>query len=101
MVSNLQCLKAELRADVPNVISMVLLMDGEEKHYDVPFNRMAESVVGFVFPVEVRPILRLYKEPSDLLLRLSTRVANGLPVTLPMTLLDLAVNGQEESLRHD
>jgi len=39
-------LKAGKRADVQNVVSMVLLMDGEEKHYDVPFNRMTESTVA-------------------------------------------------------
>jgi hypothetical protein len=96
MVSNVICLKAELRADVPNVISMVLLMDGEEKHYDVPFELIGGSFLGFDFPVEVRRITRLYKEPTDLLIRLATRVADGLPVTLPMTLLDLPPASTEE-----
>jgi len=87
-VNNLQCLNAEKNG---NHITMMLLINGEERKYEVPFEHLTSSVKGFDFPEEVRRILRTNADASRALVRLLSDVVDGLSVSFPAVLIVEAV----------
>lgn len=90
MVNNFECLSAEKISD--DLLKVSFSINGEIAHYEVPFGHLTPGIIGFDFPEEIRRILRVAnKDVSITLVRLLSRVAEGLSVTLPATLIETPV----------